>query len=376
MFVSLQTGLISYRDPAAGLQECQTALSLLGIRLPKYGSLCHRFNFVRRILTQHRLLNATDEKKRTRIALAAFKREVGEKLYKTVHEPDQAGSLSLTTNAPETKLTRHISEVLDILRVMLNQLNLLRTPQQNAYICLTGMVLSHAIAEAEPAHSAYYSMAIAFGLLQRNYISLSSQYVSLGAQFLDRCPNTYNTLFARQTHVRYLYAVGNWILCEKIGREVHALYDGQNMLGTPMAYLNATIRSGCLHALGKREEYTDLLIQAHDTVAELDSTFHWGRHVACDVAAAMAQAGETEEALRWYNMAQSEIMELPVCSKHCFQHRYLPRSTDSVWFGFVGGTWTRLLLSICRPDVPPQSRSDIFAASERRRNGCLDRRCT
>ncbi|TPX71856.1 hypothetical protein SpCBS45565_g00949 [Spizellomyces sp. 'palustris'] len=303
-------------DYTAGVMECKAALAILNVKLPTPGSIGHKLRLLRQMLVQYRILNAKDGARREQLGLAAFQSEAGKfKKITPVSNDNEEHAV------PEK--TRYIIEVLEIYRTMLNQLSLMRLPDYNAFLCLTGLTFSSALATSKPAYLAYYSMALGFGLLNRCKFKLSSKYIALGAEYLERCPNSADTLFARQTYVRYLYAVGNWSLCEKFAREVNALYEAQNMQGSPLAHLNATILSGCLYTLGRRQEYTDVLIKMYKTLNEGDVTGGLGRHPACSIAAAMSQAVEKVEMLNWYKIAQEQVWDVSQAEAFTPHYRYI-----------------------------------------------------
>ncbi|KND02345.1 uncharacterized protein SPPG_02817 [Spizellomyces punctatus DAOM BR117] len=302
-------------DYTAGVMECKAALAILNVKLPTPGSIGHKLKLLRQMLVQYRILNAKDDARREQLGLAAFESEAGKfKKITPVSNDNEEHAV------PER--IRHITEVLEIYRTMLTQLSLMGRPDYNAFLCLTGLTFSSALATSKPAYLAFYSMALGFGLLNRCKFKLSSKYIALGAEYLERCPNSADTLFARQTYVRYLYAVGNWSLCEKFAREVNALYEAQNMQGSPLAHLNATIFSSCLHTLGRRQEYTDVLIKMYKTLSECDVTGGLGHHPACSIAAAMSQAVEKVEMLNWYRIAQEQVLDASHAEAFTPHYRY------------------------------------------------------
>ncbi|KAJ3294855.1 hypothetical protein HK104_003227 [Borealophlyctis nickersoniae] len=202
--------------------------------------------------------------------------------------------------------------------MMLVQLLLSNRSDWAALITLGALNFSSALAVSRPCQEVHWMMLFGFVVTIKGEVELGRQYVLRAENALhtieDRCAAADPTLDSssvqlpdvlpiRQIHARYLFGVGAWAASEAICRQVHNGYEERDLLCTPGAYLNAAILTAVLYIQGKRAEYVEALRQEFEIARDSDSGYRWGRHPACDLAAASAQNMNEEETKSWYQIA-------------------------------------------------------------------------
>ncbi|KAJ3054690.1 Adenylate cyclase type 10 [Rhizophlyctis rosea] len=341
-------------DAASSIQECIFALDLLDMSLPDPKSFKAFWDVFLGVCIQKRL-KTMPEQKREQKALQNFKRFAHyhhakpprwPRLFRRnvvthIHDISLPHPTFLTRTDEDAALRMQAIETMEVGRIMLQQLTNLERTDWRFLLIIGCLNFSSAVIRERPLQEGIWKMLFAGHLLKQGWPKVAADYVASAMAIMDKfdrsrwIEQTKNEeditdrdsnsstnvrigaepvpshiaaekLLLQHSYTIYLFTVGSWGTCERVSQQLHEAYENIASTSTPSARLNLVVLAYMLFVQGKHLAWIDALRLNHTLAGEVDAGYHWGRHLACDIAAALAATGIDNEADSWYGTAKED----------------------------------------------------------------------
>ena len=347
---------INCRDATSSLRECIFALDLLDMSLPNPRSFKAFIDVFLGVSAQHRLKKMPDDKREV-AALQTFRRAAryhrpkpqrwscpfAHNVVTHIHDTSLPQLTLLNRTDEDAALRLQAIETLEVSRIMLQQLHNLGRSDWRFLLLVRGVNFSSAVLRERPLQEGIWKMLFAGALLKRGRPKAAADYVASAMAIMDKFDRLQRTnsstdaeaakdlnsddsanintktgteaapphivaekLLLQHSYTMYLFTVGSWGICEKVSQQLHEGYENIGLSSTPSARLNLTVLAYTLFVQGKHWAWIDALRLNHSLFAEVDAGYHWGRHLACDLAAGLVVTGVDGEAESWYTDAKEQ----------------------------------------------------------------------